>query len=303
MKFIKSFNDGDTYVNEEPIVEKSIGSESIRDKYYADIPKKKFYEITKIDPTSIRKKDFSKPGKYSKWLLNQYKKGNMNDLELDYINRLNYCLFIFSTGWYRTRSKKSSYSLGGRTYRTIENDINIFKTIDQFVKYLSSDISEYEKMTEKSKYDVIYSNENIDVLVPLNFSGSYETAKNTEWCSQSLHGYSMWNSMAIMFRIIPKRSEFDKLKLTWSKGNRYWYLACSKYPEISGPGTPFDLSEDGQEIWKTILSSEMDGEGVGTRWYENGRKIKSTMSLMSKRAKSLIVEYYKTYQDKRNETY
>jgi hypothetical protein len=40
---------------EEFIVEKSIGSESIRMKYYSDLPKHVFYSIVNLDPTSVRK--------------------------------------------------------------------------------------------------------------------------------------------------------------------------------------------------------------------------------------------------------
>ena len=51
------------------LFEASIGSENIRKKWYPKIPKKLFYTIINLDPTSVRKKDFSKPGKFSKWLI------------------------------------------------------------------------------------------------------------------------------------------------------------------------------------------------------------------------------------------
>ena len=57
------------------ILEKSIGSEEIRNKWYSEMDKKVFYKLVNLDPTSIRKKDFSKPGKYTKWLISMYKKG------------------------------------------------------------------------------------------------------------------------------------------------------------------------------------------------------------------------------------
>ena len=60
--------------NFSEIFEKSIGSEEIRKKWYSDLDKKTFYKLVNIDPTSVRKKEFSKPGKYVKWLITQYKK-------------------------------------------------------------------------------------------------------------------------------------------------------------------------------------------------------------------------------------
>ena len=63
----------------EIILEKSIGSEEIRNKWYPDLDKKIFYKLVNLDPTSIRKKDFSKPGKYVKWLINMYKKWSIKE--------------------------------------------------------------------------------------------------------------------------------------------------------------------------------------------------------------------------------
>jgi len=54
------------------ILEKSIGSEEIRKKWYSDLPKDIFYKLVNIDPTSVRKKELSKPGKYVKWLIISY---------------------------------------------------------------------------------------------------------------------------------------------------------------------------------------------------------------------------------------
>ncbi len=58
----------------EILLEKSIGSEEIRKKWYPDLDKKIFYKLVNTDPTSVRKKGFSKPGKYVKWLIMQYKR-------------------------------------------------------------------------------------------------------------------------------------------------------------------------------------------------------------------------------------
>ena len=86
-RIIKSF---------KQIFEKSIGSEEIRKKWYSDLPKKTFYSLVNIDPTSVRKKDFSKPGKYSKWLIREYKKGNLNDNLLEDNEFCKKLLFIYT---------------------------------------------------------------------------------------------------------------------------------------------------------------------------------------------------------------
>ena len=276
------------------LLEKSIGSEEIRNKWYSDMDKKVFYKLVNIDPTSIRKKDFSKPGKYVKWLINMYKKSESEyfdffDRAFDYSN-LNFALFIFSTGWYKSKVKKESFYLGDQLNKTIENDIFKFKTLNEFETHMYKIKDEYRKQTEDAKYDVVFSDDKVDILIPINFTASAETAKNTEWCSQSYGGYSMWNQIALLFRIIPKDNKYDKLKLTWNKSNKGWYLACSKYPEIRGGGNPFDKT-DGIENWK-VYKNKMDNDNNWDKWKENSIKIEDTMSLLSEKAKETIKEYY-----------
>ena len=279
------------------ILEKSIGSEEIRKKWYSDLDKKEFYKLVNIDPTSIRKKDFSKPGKYVKWLINVYKKlvsksEYFGDEDFDdyFDSNLNFKLFIFSTGWYKSKVKKESFYLGGELNKTIENDIFKFKTLNDFESHMYKYEEQYRKETEDAKYDVVFSDDKVDILIPINFTASAETAKNTEWCSQSYGGYSMWNKVALLFRIIPKDNKYDRLKLTWSKNNKAWYLACSKYPEIRDYNNPFDKT-NGIENWK-VSKNKMDNDTNWDKWKENSIKIEETMSLLSEKAKETIKEYY-----------
>lgn len=281
----------------EIILEKSIGSEEIRKKWYSDLDKKEFYKLVNIDPTSIRKKEFSKPGKYVKQLINVYKKlvkYSLSDGDEDFDDyfdsNLNFELFIFSTGWYKSKVKKESFYLGGELNKTIENDIFKFKTLSDFKSHMYKYVNEYRKQTEDAKYDVVFSDDKVDILIPINFTASAETAKNTEWCSQSHGGYSMWNKVALLFRIIPKDNKYDKLKLTWNKNDNGWYLACSKYPEIRGGGNPFDKT-DRIENWK-VYKNKMDNDTNWDKWKENSIKIEDTMSLLSEKAKETIKEYY-----------
>lgn len=282
----------------EIILEKSIGSEEIHNKWYPDLDKKIFYKLVNLDPTSIRKKDFSKPGKYTKWLISMYKKRktyNYFDFDREFDSNLNFALFIFSTGWYKSKVKKESFYLGGQLNKTIENDIFKFKTLNEFETHMYKIKDEYRKQTEDAKYDVVFSDDKVDILIPINFTASAETAKNTEWCSQSYGGYSMWNKKALLFRIIPKDNKYDKLKLTWNKNDDGWYLACSKYPEIRGEGTPFDLV-DGKESWLERLeymnSIYNDEKTSSIKWRENADNITKTMNLLSNNAKETIKEYY-----------
>ena len=152
-----------------PLLEKSIGSEEIRNKWYSDLDKKIFYKLVNLDPTSVRKKDFSKPGKYVKWLINMYKKESKSeyfDFDREFDSDLNFKLFVFSTGWYASKVKKESFYLGGELNKTIENDIFKFPTLRDFERDIYKYQDEYRKETEDAKYDVVFSDDKVDVLIP-----------------------------------------------------------------------------------------------------------------------------------------
>lgn len=287
MRYIKSFI---------KLFEKSIGSEEIRNKWYSDMPKKTFYQLVNLDPTSVRKKDFSKPGKYSKWLIKEYKKDNLNDnilQDADFCKRLNYYLFIHSTRWFR---KKGSTILTSRTKTSYTNDSfnNIDNVnIEEFMYEMARYVKQYEAETEKAKYDLVYEDDKIKVLVPLNFTASFETAKNTQWCSQQFSGYSMWNYRSILFRIVPIKQGYDKLKLTWDReeSKARWYIACSQYPEVFGSRTPFDKFGD-VESWSLKCDELEEVYGKKSQMDE----IRKTMSILSDDAKKFIVDYYNKYR-------
>ena len=305
MKNLKKYNDFFF------LLEKSIGSEEIRKKWYPDLDKKIFYKLVNLDPTSVRKKEFSKPGKYTKWLISMYKKMKADiyyeiekEEEFDryFDSDLNFKLFIFSTGWYRSKVRKESFYLGGQLNKTLENDILKFKSLHDFENHMSKIQEEYKIQTEEAKYDIVFSDDKVDILIPINFTASAETAKNTEWCSQSYIGYSMWNKMSLLFRILPKDNKYDKLKLTWTKKERSpskkWYIACSKYPEIGGDGIPFDII-DGKESWQERIDymNEIynDEKSSSVKWRENAKNIEMTMRLLSDKAKETIIKYYEKY--------
>jgi hypothetical protein len=294
------------------ILEKSIGSEEIRKKWYSHFEKKLFYKIINLDPTSIRKKDFSKPGKYSKWLLMQFDKGNLSEQLLNdesYHKKLNYYLFVFSTGWYKNKIKKEygeeffdeekynkykNYNISKSffTPSSIFYDINKFKTVSDFVKHIEDYKERYEIETEETKFDTVYSNDKITILVPLNFTASYETAKNTDWCTKSVSSFSEWNKKAILFRILENGTN-NKLKITWT-GNNNWFIAHNKYPEISNledfnDYKPFDKKDD-KEIWLHIVEKRLEMFPKFKHIYEN---LITMMMLLNEECKQKIINYWK----------
>lgn len=273
------------------INEGTLGTDLIYSKYYSDIDKKLFYKIINIDPTSVRKKDFSKPGKYSKWLIQTYKNLQLTNQLLNdekFINNLSTYLFIFSTNWFKNKFKQNQVFYGGTTFNLIDNDINKY-SLYKFINKMMPLYNEYLEDTENGKFDVVFADEYIDIYVPLNFTSARETAENTEWCSRHFSGYSTWNQQAILFRIIPKDTGYNKIKYT-HKYDGKWFIASYKYPELIGHGDPFIISGN-KENWESVLSDAyVDSYDSAKILYD---EIKKTMGLVSDGAKKCMQKYYK----------
>lgn len=292
------------------LFESSIGSEEIRKKWYSKIPKKVFYEIINIDPTSVRKKEFSKPGKFSKWLLMKMIDRETNNLSEsgEYFlknekEKLSFFLFIFNSGWYRLVCTEATM-----------RDILQFKNINDFMKYMQ-DFEKSYTLETKSKYDFIYADNKVNIVVPLNFTASFETAKYTDWCTKNIKAWNFWSSVAILFRILPKSKSYSKVKLSWKLTQPYsWTLASEKYPEISGTGNPFSI-EDGQENWKTTLDNTIkrsleDSAQLFSLWTQQGYKedeipkkdfknyeqLERTMGILSDDVKKQIVNHFNKFK-------
>lgn len=272
------------------ILEKSIGSEEIRQKYYGDLEKRKYYQIINLDPTSVRKKDFSKPGKYSKWLLYQYKIGFLTDDNLNdkkFTDQLTNYLFLFSTNWYANQFKKSNFYIGGLTMNTMDNDINKFSLSNFMAKMLPLQ-DEFLSETQDAKYDIVYSDDLLEIFVPLNFTASRESAQNTQWCSSNYSGYSVWHKDAILFRILPKDQSLDKLKFTY-KFDGKWFIAGPEYPEIMGLKNPFE-QKDGVPEWLRKKNKAFDEGFEKDKVKYDG--IEKTMRLLSPQAIECMMKYY-----------
>lgn len=272
------------------ILEKSIGSEEIRMKYYGDLEKKRYYQIINLDPTSVRKKNFSKPGKYSKWLLYQYKIGFLTNDQLGdkkFTDQLTNYLFLFSTNWYANKIKKGKFYIGDMIMNTMNNDINKFSLSNFMAKMLPLQ-DEFLSETQDAKYDIVYSDDLLEIFVPLNFAGSRETAQNTQWCSSSYNGYSIWHKDAILFRILPKDKSYDKLKFTY-KFDGKWFIAGPEYPEIMGLTNPFEQKNEIPEWLRTKINSYESVFEKGKIIYD---RIEQTMKLLSPQAIECMMNYY-----------
>lgn len=169
-------NDNDL-INESYLIEAEL--KDIYPKYYNDIPQDIFYNIIKTDPTYDEQRS-QKMGKYGKWLLNQYRQGNldMNNLSkvrniIDFFNRYNRQLEV--------------------------KDINQYKNIDQVYDNVKNFMEDPSQATSKSDEvrkikemgaEKVYEDNDWLIIVPKTQEAAIYYGKGTKWCTASTSGYN-----------------------------------------------------------------------------------------------------------------
>lgn len=145
--------------------------EDVYNKWYNNIDKETFINITSLDPTGNQ----NKIGKYSKWLLNLYKKGELNLNNSKYIKTL---LFTFNKFINKINKK----------------DINQYKNLEELSFALKSFTENPEQATSKSDEirklkkegsEVVYEDDIWKVIVPKTKIAAQYYGKGTEWCTSS----------------------------------------------------------------------------------------------------------------------
>lgn len=164
------------------IDESYLFTEAIADikKYYPNIPNDTFMQLISLDPT-YRGNDSA--GKYGKWLLNLYNKGNLSEDEFEEVTPL---LNQFTT--YRNRIQNK--------------DLNSYKSLDELSNVLASVINDDSMLTNRQRlrflknvksgktvidkendYEVVLDTPNFIVYVPNTHEAAMKLGKGTKWCT------------------------------------------------------------------------------------------------------------------------
>ena len=157
-------------------------TEAIADikKYYPKIPDDVFMQLISLDPTY---KGNDSAGKYSKWLLNLYNKGNLTDEEFNEVTPL---LNQFTI--YRNRIQNKDLN----SYKSLDDLSNVLASVidddsmltnRQKVRFLKNVKSGKIKTNAEDDYDVVLETPNFIVFVPNTHEASMKLGKGTEWCT------------------------------------------------------------------------------------------------------------------------
>jgi len=160
--------------------------EAVR-KQYPNINDEDFNKLIQLDPTY---KGNNSVGKFTKWLLNQFNKGNLK--------------------FEGNQLKNGTNSFNNRLYDYLEaqkdtdinKDINSFKNPDELVdailnsneKELTDRQIQRRQKKAKDEVDKVFEGENFDIYVPTTYAGSVYIGKGTKWCTaaQSKEGEEHW---------------------------------------------------------------------------------------------------------------
>ena len=149
-------------------------------RYYPNIPDEMFMTLISLDPTYRNNNSL---GKYGKWILNLYNKGNLSEDEFDEVTPL---LNQFTT--YRNRIQNK--------------DLNAYKSLDALAEILASVVDDDSMLTDRQKlrflknvkagriqtgaendYDTVYEDDEWIVCVPNTHEASMKLGKGTSWCT------------------------------------------------------------------------------------------------------------------------
>lgn len=248
--------------------------DDIYQKYYSKIPFDTFTEIIAADPTTpVRSNEVQKPGRFSKWLLDIFMKGN---LKLEDLYKATQYLDVFM------RHQKK-LEISQRNINQYTSLVDLFAVIKPYreVQTQSQASASAKKDAEK-----VFENQEWLVIVPKTEAASCYYGKGTEWCTaaeRSDNRFDYYNQYGPLYINIHKQtqrkyqfhfpnSEFmdendDTIDLIeFLSSNKeletfYWEKEIKNQP----PPNDFTLNSDGTGVLKTYqydeFIDEMGGEG------------------------------------------
>ncbi len=187
MKHVKKF--------ENYLFESSTNIDDIYNKYYSDINKSDFDSIIDSDPTTIIG---VKLGKYSKWLLNLYRK---RDLKLEDLYKASEFLTIFDKNKHKIQT-----GFNNNDINNVRNLVGLYQVIKPFI----TDFEPTEIQERKNKCHV-KDFQNYDLYIPETFEDCKILGSNTQWASAgSKEWFDRYLENGALYILISKTNHKEK---------------------------------------------------------------------------------------------
>lgn len=208
--------------------------DEIYQKYYSDITPTNFFRIVSSDPGSKTDgKKILKIGKYSKILLNIFKKGNLKFEDLPKATE------------YLTLVYKHALKFD---FNSVNNIDELYELVKDYIVKSKRTIASILEVLKPQTYNVILDGENWYVFKPNTEMAAAYLGVNTEWCTtwgkyclnpdykDRDNHFSSHNSSGPLFIMINKNDENDKYQLHFESDQ----LKNSADNELRNRGEFFD---------------------------------------------------------------
>lgn len=154
--------------------------QDIHEKYYSDIPEDIFKQIVSSDPTYNTNKP-DKMGKFGKWLLSIYQKGN---LKVEDLYKASEYLSIFV----RFNSKIEAKDI--TKYKSLQELYGVIKPFIDNPEQSASKSEDIRKLKEGA--EKVYEDEKWLVIVPHTEEAACYYGKGTQWCTAAEKSENMF---------------------------------------------------------------------------------------------------------------
>lgn len=197
---IKNFNRKTIVLTESQMFDLLIEAASIKDihdKYYQNIPYLTYEAIISSDPTYNEDKP-DKMGKYGKWLLALYQKGNLHQEDLDKVKEyLSYFVKFNNKIEQKDISKVSSVS-------------ELYDIVRPFIEDPEQATSNQDAIRKiKAGADKVYEDDRWLVIVPNTEEAACYYGKGTQWCTaatESDNRFDWYNKEGKLYINIDKQN-------------------------------------------------------------------------------------------------
>ena len=167
----------------------------IHEKYYKTIPIEVFSKIIQSDPTFDSRKP-NKMGKYGKWLISLYSKG---DLKIEDLYKATEYLTTFIKFYNRIEDKDINH------YKNLSELYDAIKAFNE--NSSTSHADEIRKIKEGA--EKVYEDDTWLVVVPNTMEASIYYGKHTQWCTaaeSSYNAFDYYNDLGPLFININKKT-------------------------------------------------------------------------------------------------
>ena len=197
------------FLNESDDLITELTASEIKDKYYADIDDSEFTKIVSSDPkTKVKDGKVKKVGKYSKILLDMFKKGNLKLEDLPKANE------------YLTIVYKKQIPLNKDKLNALPDIYDVVK--DHIVQNGETDVSTLIDSLEEEDYTLLNNGEKWLIFQPKTERGACVLGSATEWCTtwgkystnpkykDRKNHFSNYGNNDKLYTIINKKDNSDK---------------------------------------------------------------------------------------------